>query len=166
MDTPSNLRLATPADLPDLLPLFRAYQEHYGQLTTAGEEQTRALLADLLADPAAGFVALAHRGDQLVGFAAVYLTISGLIAQRIAHLGDLYVIPEGRRHGIGTALFDAVSLEARRRDIGLVRWLAVSGDAELNAWYRRLIPPLGRFELYLRPTGDPLAPNTASAPLA
>ncbi len=166
MDAPPNLRLATPADLPDLLPLFRAYQEHYGQLTTAGEEQTRALLADLLADPSAGFVALAHRGNQLVGFAAVYLTISGLIAQRIAHLGDLYVIPEFRRHRVGTALFDAVALEARRRDINLVRWLAVAGDTELNAWYRRLVPPLGSFELYLRPTGTPQAADTAPDPLA
>ncbi len=162
MDASPHLRIATPADLPDLLPLFRAYQEHYGQLTTAGEEQTRALLADLLAGPAAGFVVLAHRGNRLVGFAAVYLTISGLIARRIAHLGDLYVVPDLRRQGIGAALLDAVSAEAGRRGVGLVRWLSLSSETELNAWYRRQVPPLGTFELYLRPTDH--EPGSAAPP--
>lgn len=164
MDTPANLQLATPGDLQRLLPLFRAYQDHYGQLTNAGEEQTRALLSDLLADPTSGFVVLAHRDSRLVGFAAVYLTISGLIARRIAHLGDLYVVPTSRGHGVGTSLLDAVSAEAKRREIGLVRWLSLSSNTRLNAWYGRMVPPLGSFDLYLRPTDSEPSPTAVPAP--
>ncbi|MFT3829113.1 MAG: GNAT family N-acetyltransferase [Opitutaceae bacterium] len=164
MDAPPNLRIATPADLVELLPLFRAYQEHYGQMTTAGEEQTRALLADLLADPAAGFIVLAHRENRLTGFAAVYLTISGLIAQRIAHLGDLYVVPASRGLGLGTSLLNAVTTESRRRGISLVRWLSLSSNTRLNAWYGRVAPPLGTFELFLRPTDN--EPGSAAVPPA
>ncbi|HLP01977.1 MAG TPA: GNAT family N-acetyltransferase [Opitutaceae bacterium] len=160
--TPPLLRLATPADLPALLPLFRAYQEHYGQLTSAGEEQTRAFLAEFLADAKTGFIVLACTEDRLVGFAAVYLTVSCLIARRIAHLGDLYVVPASRGAGVGTALLDAVSAEAGRRGIGLVRWLSLSSNTELNAWYRRLVEPLGTFDLYLLPTA--CGPSAPAAP--
>jgi GNAT superfamily N-acetyltransferase len=86
------------------------------------------------------------------GFAATYFTVSGLIAQRLAHLGDLYVVPEFRKRGVGTALFEAVSGEAYARGIGLVRWLSISANDEVNAWYRKIAKPIGTFELYLRPT--------------
>ncbi|PTY07860.1 hypothetical protein DB347_06435 [Opitutaceae bacterium EW11] len=149
------IRPASDGDLASLLPLFRDYQHHYGQLTSAGEEQTRAFLGDLIADPRSGFVLLAVREGSIVGFAAVYITVSGLIAQRIAHLGDLYVAPKERRSGVATALFDAVSQEARSRGIRLVRWLSLSSNTDLNRWYSRLVKPAGTFELFLRPTGAP-----------
>lgn len=148
-----SIRLASPDDLPVILPLFRAYQEHYGQLTTASEEQTRRFLAEQLSNPAAGFSLLAFNGKETVGFAVVYLTVSGLIAQRIAHLGDLYVAPKHRRNGIATALFDAVVRETGARGIPLVRWLSLASNTDLNRWYNRLVKSAGTFELFLKPTG-------------
>src|SRR5581483_2702951 len=141
------IRLASREDLPTILPLFRAYQKHYGQLTAAGKEQTRRFLAEQLGDPAAGFCLLAFDNHEAVGFALAYLTVSGLIAQRIAHLGDLYVAPQHRRNGIATALFEAVVREAGARGIPLVRWLSLNTNIDLNQWYNRLVKSAGTFEL-------------------
>jgi len=106
-----------------------------------------------LGDPAAGFCFLAFDDDEAVGFALAYLTVSGLIAQRIAHLGDLYVAPQHRRNGIATALFEAVVREAGVRGIPLVRWLSLNTNIDLNQWYNRLVKSAGTFELFLKPTG-------------
>lgn len=153
------IRPATLDDLPALLPLFRAYQAHYGQLTAVSEAQTRAFLADHLRRSDGGFVLMAWSGEVAVGFAAVYFTVSGLIAERLAHLGDLYVVPDRRYQGLGTSLFDSVSMEARRQGIRLVRWLSLSSNTELNRWYNRLVKSSGSFELFLRPTGADVVPS-------
>lgn len=145
------IRRATLSDLPVLLPQFRAYQEHYGTLTSASEAQTHEFLRGLLQDTRAGFVLVASADGQPAGFAAVYFTVSGLIAQRLAHLGDLYVGPPFRKRGIGTALFDAVARESSSCGINLVRWLSLASNTEVNAWYSKVVKPMGTFELYLRP---------------
>ncbi len=147
------IRKATVDDLPALLPLFRDYQAHHGALTTASEEHTREVLRSHLQDGERGFVLVAISGGGLVGFAGVYLTASGLIAERIAHLGDLFVVSEQRRKGIATHLFEAVSRESAERGISLVRWLSLEANSKLNEWYGRLVPPAGTFQLFLRPTG-------------
>lgn len=154
MSSLPTIRIANLGDLASLLPLFRAYQSHYGQLTNASEEQTKTFLAEHLANSQAGFVLLACEDVTAVGFATVYFTVSGLIAQRLAHLGDLYVSPEYRKRGIGTALFDGVTREARARSIQWVRWLSLSSNKELNHWYNRIGRASGPFELYFRPTEE------------
>lgn len=143
---------AVAEDLVTVLPLFRSYQEHYRMLTNASEEQTRRFLHDLIARPESGFLLVAKIGSEVVGFAAAYLTVSGLIAQQLAHLGDLYVAPEHRKRGIGTELFEGVSSEARSRGVGFVRWLSLSSNTDVNTWYAKTVKPVGTFELYLRPT--------------
>jgi len=146
------IRKATRADLAALLPQFRAYQEHYGTLTSATEEQTRDFLSCMIDDPNAGFILIAISDGLPCGFAAVYFTVSGLIAQRLAHLGDLYVVPAFRKQDIGSTLFEAASCEAHSHGIRLMRWLSVSSNAPVNAWYSKMVRPVGTFELYLRPT--------------
>ena len=147
------LQSATVADVERLLPLFRAYQAHYSALTEATEERTRGFLAELLAQPEQGFAILAVHQGEVAGFATGYYTVAGLLAQRLVHLGDLYVAPAFRRNGIATALMDAVKARAREKGIGLVRWLSVAGNAELNKWYGSLGATSGDFKLFLRPTG-------------
>jgi len=147
------LRIATPVSLERILPLFRAYQAYYSTLTTADEAKTRRFLAELLANPEAGFAVLAESDQAIVGFATGFFTVSGVLAERMVHLGDLYVLPEHRHQGIATALIDRVTEEARARGIGLVRWLSVATNTEINQWYASLSTTNGDFKLFLKPTG-------------
>lgn len=135
------------------MPLFRAYQAYYSALTTADEPKTRRFLSELLATPETGFAVTAESGGEVVGFATGFLTVSGVLAERMVHLGDLYVLPEYRHQGIATALIGRVTEEARARGIGLVRWLSVAANTELNQWYASLGTTNGDFKLFLKPTG-------------
>jgi ribosomal protein S18 acetylase RimI-like enzyme len=117
-----------------------------------GEEQTRTFLVQLIKNLDAGFVVIAEAKQTIVGFATGYLTVSGVIAERLVHLGDLYVVPEYRHQGIATALINRVTEEARARSIGLVRWLSVASNTELNRWYETLGATSGDFKLFLKPT--------------
>lgn len=152
MKSPAQLRTADNSCLPGILPLFRAYQAHYSALTTAGEEQTRAFLAGLLSDPASAFVVIAELEGEIVGFATGYFTVAGVMAERLVHLGDLYVAPEHRSQGIATALVNRVTEQARMHGIGLVRWLSLASNTKLNQWYESLGAKSDNFRLFLRPT--------------
>lgn len=146
------LRLATSPDLDRLLPLFRDYQAHYAMLTDASEEKTRAFLARLLDEPSRGFALLAELEGRTVGFATGFITVSGVIAEDLLHVGDLFVAPEFRRRGIATALIDRLAAEARARGLPLLRWLSRSENVSLNAWYTSLGASRGEFNLFLLPS--------------
>lgn len=148
----AQLRLASPSGLNEVLPLFRAFQAHYSALTTASEEQTRAFLEWFLAQPDQGFMVVAEVAGRIVGFATAYFTLTGVMAERLVHLGDLYVVPEYRSQGVGRSLIDAVTTQARERDIRWVRWLSLATNTELNRWYESLGATSGDFRLFLRLT--------------
>lgn len=153
MKHPVVYRLAGTDSLEEILPLFRAYQEHYSALTSADEAKTRRFLSELLATPTTGFAVVAESGGKVVGFATGFSTVSGVLAEHMVHLGDLYVLSEYRHQGIATALIDRVAEEARARGISLVRWLSVAANSELNQWYASLGTTSGDFKLFLKPTG-------------
>jgi GNAT superfamily N-acetyltransferase len=155
MNTPCDIAVLAERDLETLFPLFQAYQRHYAELTQAGAEETRRFLREHLSKPEGGFVLMARIAGEPVGFAAVYLTAAGIIARRIAHLGDLYVAPEYRRRGVATHLFNTVVAEAKSRGIPLVRWLSLESNTDLNRWYAELGESMGKFQLYLRQTETP-----------
>ena len=149
---PLTIRSANADSLDSLLPLFRSYQQHYSVLTNAGEDKTRAFLQWLLESPEQGFVILAEDQGEVIGFASGYYTLTALLAERLVHLGDLYVAPQHRRKGVATRLVQAVCEQAHLREIRLVRWLSVSSNSELNGWYASLGRLCGEFHLYLRNT--------------
>jgi ribosomal protein S18 acetylase RimI-like enzyme len=121
-------------------------------LTSASEEQTRGFLAQFLAQPGSGFIVIAEVDGEIIGFATGYFTVTGVMAERLVHLGDLYVAPEHRRNGIATSLVNQVSEQARMHGIGLVRWLSLASNTELNRWYDSLGAKGVDFKLFLRPT--------------
>lgn len=152
MELDITIEVATESQLDEILPQFRAYQAYYSQLTGAGEEQTRTFLRELLRNPDRGFILLARSRSLVVGFATGFVTVSGVLASRLVHLGDLYIAPEYRGRTIGARLVDEVCAEAKRREISLVRWLSLAGNERLNAWYERLGAQGSDFKLFLKGT--------------
>ena len=108
-------RLATPADLDVLAPLFDAYRQFYAQ--PADLAVARAFLAErmqrresviLLAVAPAVFTApgtdRTTEKDSVIGFCQLYPTFCSVEARPIYTLYDLFVRPEARRSGAGKAL--------------------------------------------------------------
>jgi GNAT superfamily N-acetyltransferase len=148
---PSHIQVevAHESRLDDILPHFRAYQSGYGEFACASEGQTRTFLAELLRDPCSGAVLIALMDLRVVGFATAFVTVSGVMASKMFHLGDLYVVPECRGQQIGERLIDAVRIEAARRTIPFVRWLSVSSNERLNAWYEKRGAKSYDFKLFI-----------------
>ncbi len=130
------VRLATPADLDALAPLFDAYRRFYGRPADLGA--SHAFLAERMAN-GESVLLVAEAGDAIAGFAQLYPLFSSVAARRIWLLNDLFVISEARRGGVGRALLEA----ARRHAVATGALRLELATAHANAEARRLYESAG-----------------------
>jgi GNAT superfamily N-acetyltransferase len=86
---------------------------------------------------AEALIAESASGDAL-GFALFFGTYSTFLTRAGLYLEDLFVVPEARRHGIGTALLRAVGRLARERELGRLEWAVLDWNADAIAFYEKL----------------------------
>src|SRR5258705_12389187 len=95
------------ADLPELMPMLRAYCDFYRVDPT--DERLRALVAALIDNPSEGLQLIARDSDGTpLGFATIYWTWQTLYAARVGVLNDLFAVPESRGPGVGRELIARV----------------------------------------------------------
>src|SRR5207245_8688855 len=83
----------------------------------ASTERLARVLEDVAADIARGFLMLARDSGRIVGVAYVATILSAEHCGPVAWLEELYVTPDYRHRGIGTALVTAVLEKAPRAGI-------------------------------------------------
>ena len=130
-------RVAEP-DLPELLPLLRAYCDFYE--VSPPDEALLALARALVADLEREGVQLLARGEDggAVGFATVYWSWATTSAERIGILNDLYVAPGARGAGVAEALIEACRHECRARGAGKLTWQTALDNERAQALYDRI----------------------------
>jgi GNAT superfamily N-acetyltransferase len=125
-------------DLPELLPLMRAYCDFYG--VDPSDEALLAMSRALIADPAREGLQLLARdpAGRAVGFATVFWSWSTLKAARVGVMNDLYVAADARGKGAAEALI-AACLE-RCRAVGAVTlgWQTAKDNRRAQALYERV----------------------------
>src|SRR5437899_4941775 len=84
----------------------------------ATEESLVTVLKLVVSDPARGFVLHARENGTMIGVAYLAIILSAEHVGKVGWLEELYVLPEYRSKGIGTALLTAVL--DRARGIGIV----------------------------------------------
>ena len=100
------IRQAVVRDLETLVPLFDAYRQFYRQ--TSDQAGAREFLrARFEHGQSVSFLAFVD--GVAVGFMQLYPSFSSASMARIFVLNDLFVSPEGRRCGVGTALLSAAA---------------------------------------------------------
>jgi GNAT superfamily N-acetyltransferase len=110
------VRRATLDDLEILAPLFDAYRQFYRRESdVAGARQ---FLFDRLGREES-VIFVAFDGSAAVGFTQLYPLFSSAAMARIFILNDLFVAPEARGKGVGTALLSAAADYGREQ--GAVR---------------------------------------------
>jgi GNAT superfamily N-acetyltransferase len=126
------------ADLPELLPLVRAYCDFYEVAPT--DNALLALSRALLADPDREGVQLVARNDrtEAVGFATVYWTWDTLIAARAGIMHDLFVRPSARGTGVADLLIEACVEECRRHRAAKLGWQTARHNTRAQAVYERV----------------------------
>ncbi len=110
------VRQANVSDLDVLVQLFDAYRQFYRH--PSEPERARRFLRDRF-EPAQSVIFLAFEGADAVGFTQLYPSFSSGAMARIFILNDLFVAPEARGRGAGSALLQAAAEYGRR--VGALR---------------------------------------------
>lgn len=130
------IRLATPADLPSLLPLV----ERFWAFEKLPWEQVDvpAVLGALLADPSLGRVLVARREGHLIGYLTLTFGYSIEHRGRDALVDELYLEPHARGLGAGTQLLEAAAGVCRGLGIARMHLEVDHTNPRAHALYARL----------------------------
>ena len=128
----------TTLDLPDLLPLVRAYCEFYD--VAPADDALLAVSRALISDPDREGVQLIARSEsgEAVGFATVYWSWDTLVAARVGIMHDLFVIPPARGSGIADLLIEACVEECRRHGAAKLGWQTAPDNTRARRVYERV----------------------------
>lgn len=120
----TSVRVATPADLGRLAPLFDDYRRFYGRLDDSAA--SHAFIRDRLLR-GDSTVLLALDGDEIEGFTQLFPLFSSVAAAPVWLLNDLFVSPARRRRGVGRRLLQAAAELAREHGVARLE-LATATD--------------------------------------
>jgi GNAT superfamily N-acetyltransferase len=125
-------------DLPDLVPLVRAYCDFYE--VAPADDALGARSRALIGDPGREGVQLIARSDggDAVGFATVFWSWNTLIAARIGVMNDLYVTPTARGTGAAEALIRACADECRAHGAAELTWQTAKDNGRAQRVYERV----------------------------
>ena len=131
------IRPATPADVGTILRFVRDLAAFEREPDAV--EATEATLAEALfgAQPAAEAV-IAEDATGPLGFALFFHNFSTWTGRRGLYLEDLYVTPEARGTGVGTALLRHLAALAVARGCGRFEWSVLDWNADAIAFYRQM----------------------------
>jgi GNAT superfamily N-acetyltransferase len=120
-------------DLPDLLPMLRAYCDFYR--VDPPDDRLLALATALIDNPHEGEQLIARNDGSAVGFATVYWTWQTLYAARVGVLNDLYVVPDTRGSGTGRALIERCRELCRGHGAEKLVWETAPDNATAQRLY-------------------------------
>ncbi len=131
------IRPATPADVGTILRFVRdlaAFEREPDAVEATEETLTEALFG---AQPAAEAV-IAEDATGALGFALFFHNFSTWTGRRGLYLEDLYVTPDARGQGVGTAVLRHLAALALERGCGRFEWSVLDWNADAIAFYRRM----------------------------
>jgi GNAT superfamily N-acetyltransferase len=120
-------------DAKDLVGLVRALAL-YEKLRPLTPAAARRLVADI---GRRIHVLMVEVDGTSVGYAIYLFTYSSFLARPTLYLEDLFVLPEHRRGGIGTRIFDMLLQSARREKCGRMEWAVLDWNTPAHRFYRK-----------------------------
>jgi GNAT superfamily N-acetyltransferase len=152
------IRPAEPRDVPTIHALIRelARYEKLEHEAVATEEQIRASLFEQTPH-AEVLVVEAPEHGRVVGFALFFHNYSTFLGRRGLYLEDLFVLPEWRRRGYGTALLRALARVAVDRGCGRLEWSVLAWNEPALRFYESLGATLMVEWRICRVVGDAIA---------
>lgn len=111
------VRQAMISDLDLVAPLFDAYRQFYRKPTDIA--LAKQFLSERIQRGESVIFLAVDEGGQAFGFTQLYPSFSSGARARVLILNDLFVVPEARRSGVGTALLAAAAEYGK--SVGAVR---------------------------------------------
>ena len=133
----TTIRSATPADVPTILRFVRDLAAFEREPDAV--QVTEPMLQDALFGAAhAAEAAIAEREGEPVGFALFFHNFSTWTGRKGLYLEDLYVTPDARGAGIGTALLRHLAGLALDRGCGRFEWSVLDWNEPSINFYKSL----------------------------
>jgi GNAT superfamily N-acetyltransferase len=132
-----SIRLAIPEDTEAIFSLIQglaAFEELEDQVTGTSEQLHEHLFGNL---PHAEVFVAQHQ-DTIVGYTLFFTTYSSFRSQPGLYLEDVFVHPDYRRQGIGTALIAQVAREVEQRGYGRLEWSVLDWNHPAISLYEQL----------------------------
>jgi GNAT superfamily N-acetyltransferase len=126
-------RAATPSDAETVARLLDAFNREYDAPTPGPEVLTTRLRSLLAGSDVIAFLA----GDPAVGVALVTLRPNVWYDGPVALVDELYVLPEARGRGVGSAHLVAVESLTRERGGQLIEIAVDGADTDAHRFYER-----------------------------
>ena len=128
----------TEHDLPELMPLIRAYLDFYEVIPP--DESMLALSRSLIADPELEGVQFIARDQEqrAVGFASLFWTWTTTRGGRLGVMNDLFVAPDARGSGAAEALVEACRARCAERGAVALEWQTAVDNHRAQALYDRV----------------------------
>jgi GNAT superfamily N-acetyltransferase len=133
----TQIRPATAGDAELFLTLVDALAD-YEKLDRPTPEARQRLVRDGFGNQPRFQAYLAELDGRAVGYAITFETYSSFLALPTLYLEDLFVLPEARRHGVGSAVFRFLAAEAVRRGCGRMEWVVLDWNQLAIDFYERL----------------------------
>lgn len=128
-----SITTVTASDLPELMPMLRAYCDFYE--VDPSDARLETLARALIDNPDEG-VQLIARGDGApLGFATIFWTWQTLYGARVGVLNDLYVNAAARGSGTGRALIERGLQLCRERGAEKLVWETAPDNATSQRLY-------------------------------
>lgn len=110
----------------------------YEKLDRPSPQARGRLVADAFGPRQRISVFLGELDGTAVSYAIVLETYSSFLALPTLYLEDLFVVPDARRHGIGSAFFRFLAGEAVRRGCGRMEWVVLDWNELAIGFYDKL----------------------------
>jgi GNAT superfamily N-acetyltransferase len=146
-----DIRLFTPSDAEDLVPLLEEMQDYYGVFCPPRDE-----IVQTLSSLPPGAEILIARTDRIVAMAGFGVNFPGQGLKPGFFLKDLYVMKSERGGGIGSRLMTALAALAVDRGLTRIDWTASSTSETLQRFYGELGGDLKDDRVFFRLTGEKL----------
>ena len=130
----TNIRTATPADVPQILRFIRALGE-YEHLAHDISATEQALTATLFGAKRYAEVVLADCDGQPAGFALYFHNYSTFLAQPGIYLEDLFVRPQFRRRGLARKMLATLARECVNGGYTRLSWAVLDWNVDAIALY-------------------------------
>lgn len=127
---------AVRTDVPLILQMIRDLADYENLLDEVIADE--ATLEDWLFDRRRAEVIFAMVAEKEVGFALFFHNFSTFLGRSGLYLEDLYVMPEYRHQGIGTALFHELARIAVARECGRLEWWCLDWNQSGIDFYKGL----------------------------
>jgi GNAT superfamily N-acetyltransferase len=126
---------AIPADCgPCAALLVTQLAEHHVEVTS---DELVPVLNQVVADPRLGFLLVARAADRIIGVAYAATLLSAEHCGFVSSLEELYVAPEWRQQGVGTALLSAILDRAGTSGMVAIELEVDTGHSRVISLYQR-----------------------------